>query len=117
MKPFSQSPRCEKCGGTDVRKEYFEPGACQITRHTPCDDVGVEHLHDYCQTCHYQWAESIWPGEPAPKVEPPVIAVTYSKPTCPHCGAEMAQEALRYPWPYPADFGPYWYAHVYSVTP
>jgi hypothetical protein len=111
MKPYSESPRCEKCGGTEATRMYY-PSATSLCC---CEKLGChkggEHHHVTCKSCHYMWAESLWPGEPEPKVEPLAayvptpFTVAYVRPKCPHCGQEFNFDL---PWPW---------ANTYTVTP
>jgi hypothetical protein len=102
MKPFAQSPRCEKCGGTDTYR-VWKAGRDEDCEPVPVEDCGSgEHHHVVCKGCLYEWAESLWPGEPKPKVEPtPYVptpfTVAYVKPKCPHCGQEFHVD-LPWPW-------------------
>lgn len=50
--------KCVKCGSEDVRtfwhaRGYPYRGGCGYGDHS----LNVEHLHRYCQGCHFDWTD------------------------------------------------------------
>lgn len=70
MKPFSASPKCEKCGGTDIVRAYHQHKhgyGCLCAVHY---GLASEHLKDlpplevdhhkmYCRGCGFAWQEGV----------------------------------------------------------
>lgn len=52
---------CVKCGSTEIRVQWHEGSWSQNKRKTcSYDDARTgsgEHLHAYCQGCHFDWTE------------------------------------------------------------
>lgn len=64
-KPRVPDLSCPKCGGEDVRINYYDGGSYYGSAHEICKTVVKmkprdneqfrEHFHRTCQRCHYQW--------------------------------------------------------------
>lgn len=56
---------CAKCGGTEIRTSYHAAAAYEFQEASPdClrSDRNTrrrEHLHRYCQTCHWDWTNDV----------------------------------------------------------
>lgn len=56
-------PPCSKCGATDIRLHYHGQGCSDPDHGDWCNKCGwgshnqlhAEHLHYFCQVCHYDW--------------------------------------------------------------
>ena len=60
MNPFSEKPRCEKCGSLDVSREYHTDNDDGFV----CGGYGsklqaqlVEHHAMHCRSCLFAWQE------------------------------------------------------------
>ena len=55
LPPYDFLAKCPKCGHKDVHTGYCASGRPAMICWLIVDD---EHLHRYCQRCHYEWLEA-----------------------------------------------------------
>lgn len=56
LPPFNPDARCPKCGGAEVRVEYFSAG--QLTGDPHLDLYEEEIIARTCTRCGYAWPEA-----------------------------------------------------------